>query len=175
MEQILRDDPAGIYTRMDFGTRNSYRSVVEELARYSTFNEEEVALAAVELARSAGNKTSVRQAHVGFYLQDAGRTTLEASISYHPGLSLRIHRTLLAAPTPTYLGSIAILTLLFVLGLLMYATFSGGSLTQLFVVGLLGFGLALEAVIILRELECDPPRQTPKPAAHGFFGGHPGG
>jgi hypothetical protein len=36
VEQILRDDPAGIYTRMDFDTRNSYRSVVEELARYST-------------------------------------------------------------------------------------------------------------------------------------------
>ncbi len=149
VEQILRDDPAGIYTRMDFGTRNSYRSVVEELARYSTFNEEEVALAAVELASSAGDKASGRQGHVGFYLQDAGRSTLENNIRYQPGLSLRIHRTLLATPTLTYLGSICILALLFVLGLLMYATFSGGSLTQLFVVGLLGFGLALEAVIIL--------------------------
>ena len=149
VEQILRDDPADIYARMDFDTRNSYRSVVEELARYSTFSEEEVALAAVELARSAGGKTSGRQAHVGFYLRDAGRSTLEASIRYQPGLSLRIRRALLAAPTVTYLGSIAILTVLFVLGLLTYATLSGGSLAQLIIVGLLGFGLALEAAIIL--------------------------
>ncbi len=175
VEQILRDDPAEIYAGMDFDTRNSYRSVVEELARYSTFSEEEVALAAVELARSAGDKISGRQGHVGFYLRDAGRPTLEASIRYQPGLSLRIRRTLLATPTLTYLGSIAILTLLFVLGLLTYAILSGGSLAQLIIVGLLGFGLALEAAIITRKLECDPPHQTPKPAAHGFFGGHPTG
>ena len=51
MEQILRDDPAEIYAGMDFDTRNSYRSVIEELARHSTFSEEEVALAAIEFAR----------------------------------------------------------------------------------------------------------------------------
>ena len=48
VEQILRDDPAEIYAGMDFDTRNSYRSVIEELARHSSFSEEEVALAAIE-------------------------------------------------------------------------------------------------------------------------------
>ena len=43
VEQILREDPAGIYAGMDFDTRNSYRSVIEELARHSTFSEEQVA------------------------------------------------------------------------------------------------------------------------------------
>jgi cyclic beta-1,2-glucan synthetase len=149
VEQILRNDPAEIYSSMDFDTRNSYRSVVEELSLYSTFNEEEVALAAVELARSAGSKTSGRQAHVGFYLRNAGRTKLEASIRYQPGLSLRIHRALLAVPNITYLGSIAILSVLFVFGLLTYALLSGGSLVQLILVGLLGLGLAMEAAVIL--------------------------
>jgi hypothetical protein len=48
---------------------------------------------------------------------------------------------------------------LFVLGLLTYAMLSGGSLAQLIIVmGLFGIGLALEAAVILaRELECDPP------------------
>ena len=149
VEKILRDDPADIYTHMDFDTRNSYRSVVEELARYSAFSEEEVALGAVELACRAGSKTSGRQAHVGFYLRDAGRKTLEASIGYQPGFSLRIRRALLAVPTVTYLGSIAILSILFVLGLLTYAILAGGSLAQLVAVGLLGLGLAVETAIIL--------------------------
>ena len=149
VEQILRDDPAAIYTRMDFDTRNSYRNVVEELARYSTLSEEDVALAAVEHARSAGMKTSGRQVHVGFYLRDAGRKTLEASIRYQPGLRLRIHRALLSAPTLTYLGSIAVFMMLFVLGLFTYAMLSGGSLAQLIIAGLLGPGLALEAAVIL--------------------------
>jgi cyclic beta-1,2-glucan synthetase len=39
VEQILRDDPAQIYANMDFETRNSYRSVVEELAHHSAFND----------------------------------------------------------------------------------------------------------------------------------------
>ena len=158
VEQILRDDPAQIYAGMDFDTRNSYRSVIEELARHSNFSEEQVALAAVEFARgnpgsstgrSVDDKAPGRKAHVGYYLRDAGRATLENSLRYQPGLSVRVRRALLAYPTATYLGSIAILSVLFVLGLLTYATLSGGSLAQLIIVGVLGFGLALEAAITL--------------------------
>jgi len=149
VEQILRDDPAEIYKGMDFDTRNSYRSIIEELARHSAFSEEQVALAAVEFARSKADKARGREAHVGFYLRDAGRATLEASLRYQPGLSVRMRRALLAFPTATYLGSITILSVLFVLGLLTYATLSGGSPAQLIIVGVLGFGLALEAAITI--------------------------
>ena len=149
VEQILRNDPAGIYADMDFDTRNKYRSVIEQLAHYSDFTEEQVALAAVELARNADGNALQKQKHVGFYLIDAGRTMLEASLNYQPGLSLRVRRALLASPTATYLGSIAILTVLFVLGLLIYTMSSGGTLAQLIITGVLGFGLALEAAITL--------------------------
>ena len=160
VEQILRGDPAQVYASMDFETRNSYRSVIEELARHSAFNEEEVALAAIEFARSesgpgssAGrskaDKAPRREAHIGFYLRDAGRAKLEAGLRYQPEPGDRVRRALLASPTATYLGSIAIFSALFVLGLLTYATLSGGSLIQLIIVGLLGSGLAVEAAITL--------------------------
>jgi cyclic beta-1,2-glucan synthetase len=149
VEQILRSDPAGIYAKMDFETRNSYRCVVEELARHSSFNEEQVALAAVECARSAADKMLGRESHVGFYLRDVGRETFEKSQNYQPGLNVRFRRALLASPTLTYLGSIAVLCLLFLAGLLYYVGFLGGSTAQLLVAGLLGFGLALEAAITI--------------------------
>jgi cyclic beta-1,2-glucan synthetase len=149
VEQIMRDDPAQVYANMDFKTRNSYRSVVEELARHSTLSEEQIALVTVELARNAPDKAAGRQGHIGFYLQDAGRARLEAKIRYKPELSLLFRRTLLAAPTSTYLGSIATLSMLLVLGLLAYAHWAGGSLAQMIVIGLLGFGLALEAAITI--------------------------
>ncbi|NTU55271.1 MAG: hypothetical protein HGA79_03370, partial [Anaerolineales bacterium] len=149
VEQILRDDPAQIYAGMDFDTRNSYRSVIEELARHSDFSEEQVALAAVEFARNVDSKATGRQAHVGFYLIDTGRAMLEASLHYRPGLGLSIRRTLIAYPTATYLGSIAILAVLFVSGLLTYTLLSGGTPAQLIIVGVLGTGLALEAAITL--------------------------
>ncbi|MCX6068318.1 MAG: cyclic beta 1-2 glucan synthetase, partial [Chloroflexi bacterium] len=149
VEQILRSDPAGIYAKMDFETRNSYRCVVEELARHSSFNEEQVALAAVECARSAEDKMSGRETHVGYYLRDAGRETFEKSLNYQPGLNVRFRRALLASPTLTYLGSIAIFCLLFLAGLLYYVGFSGGSTAQLLAAGLLGFGLVLETAITI--------------------------
>ena len=149
VEQILRNDPAQIYADMDFDTRNSYRSVIEELARHSKYSEEQVALAAVEFAHNVKDEVSTRKTHVGFYLIDAGRATLENSINYKPGFKVRVQRALLAFPTATYLGSIAVLSILFVLGLLTYAILSGGSPIQLIVVGLLGLGLALEAAITI--------------------------
>ena len=150
VEQILRGDPARVYTSMDFKSRNSYRSVVEELARHSTLDEEQVALAAVELARNVTDgKAARKQGHIGFFLKDAGRAQLEAEICYKPGFSLRFRRTLLAAPTSIYLGGIAALSLPLILGLLTYAHLAGGSLVQMIVVGLLGFGLALESAITI--------------------------
>ena len=74
---------------------------------------------------------------------------LEASIGYQPELSIRVRRALLAFPTVTYLGSIAIFSVLFLFGLLDYAMLTGDSLAELIAVGVLGFGLALEAAITL--------------------------
>ncbi|HRQ22030.1 MAG TPA: hypothetical protein PLF42_01270, partial [Anaerolineales bacterium] len=149
VEQILRNDPAQIYAGMDFDTRNSYRSVIEELARHSNSSEEQVALAAVEFARSVDDNVSLRKAHIGFYLMDAGRAALESNINYKIGLNIRVRRALLAFPTATYLGSIAALSVLFVLGLFTYVALSGGSPAQLIVIGVVGFGLALDAAVSL--------------------------
>ncbi len=172
VEQILRNDPAGIYSSMDFETRNSYRSVIEELARHSTFSEEQVALSVIEFARAAVETPGGRKAHVGFYLRDKGRAALEKGLQYQPGSSLRLQRALLARPTATYLGSIAILSVLFVLGLLAYTKFSGGSLAQQLIVGVLGLGLALEAAVTIVNWIVThriKPQSLPR---HGFFAGY---
>ncbi|QJE03223.1 cyclic beta 1-2 glucan synthetase [Massilia forsythiae] len=50
VEQTLRMDPAGVYGKMDFGTRDHYRHVVEQLARATRKSEMEVAAEAVALA-----------------------------------------------------------------------------------------------------------------------------
>ena len=55
----------------------------------------------------------------------------------------------------------------------MYAMLSGGSLAQLIIIGLLGFGLAVRSRYHTCELECNPPHQTPRAAAYGFFRGYP--
>ncbi len=101
IEAILSTDPAQIYARMDFATRDDYRHVVERLARKSGKAEEDVASAAIALAAAATSGTP--QAHVGYYLVDAGRSTLQHACG------LRV--TYQHLPVSAYLGAIALLTL----------------------------------------------------------------
>ena len=53
VEQILQRDPAGVYGRMDFASRDRYRQAIEELAEPSGEAQVEAALAATEQARAA--------------------------------------------------------------------------------------------------------------------------
>lgn len=145
VEQILRGDPAGIYARMDFETRNRYRGVVESLALALGRDEAEIAREAIRLAeqaqftpcQSANYQPSKRTTHVGFYLIDKGRAQLEARLGYRPPLRERLSRWLLGHPTLVYLGSIALLTLAAVLGLVGYAATAGGTPAQRIAVVLL--------------------------------------
>src|SRR5690606_2991458 len=53
VHSLLAHDPAGIYLRMDFATRNRYREVVEKMAQNTGKQEQEIAALAVELASAA--------------------------------------------------------------------------------------------------------------------------
>ena len=106
IEQILRGDPAGIYDRMDFSTRDQYRHVVEKLARKSSLSEREVALHAIELARTAGRLDDDRESHVGFYLMDAGLPRLEGGVRARTTAGDLLRRTGRRFPLALYLGTI---------------------------------------------------------------------
>lgn len=53
VHQRLSDDPAGVYSRMDFATRNRYRAAIEELALGANQRELAVAQRVVALAQAA--------------------------------------------------------------------------------------------------------------------------
>jgi cyclic beta-1,2-glucan synthetase len=65
VEQTLREDPAGVYARMDDKSRSWYRQEVSRLARRRRIPELDVARRALELAAAAGTDA---ERHVGYYL-----------------------------------------------------------------------------------------------------------
>ena len=79
VEQTLREDPGGVYGKMDFATRDRYRHVVEKIAKSSRLSEGEVARRAIQLTHEGAAKKGGddRAAHVGFYLIDKGLPQLE--------------------------------------------------------------------------------------------------
>ncbi|MFN7987339.1 MAG: glucoamylase family protein [Thermoanaerobaculia bacterium] len=112
VEQILMRDPAAVYARMDFQSRDRYRHAVEELAEPSGEAQVRVALRAVESARQAadGSGASDRTAHVGYHLIGLGRRGLEVDVAHRPTLLLRLQRALFAAAPGLYLGGIGLVT-----------------------------------------------------------------
>jgi hypothetical protein len=76
-ERILREDPAGVYARMDFDPRDRYRKAVEELAGRSDWSEEGVAREAI---RRSSEGMGGRSGHVGYHLIDAGFDALGRAV-----------------------------------------------------------------------------------------------
>jgi cyclic beta-1,2-glucan synthetase len=79
VEQTLREDLNGIYSNMDFFTRDNYRHQVEKIAKHSTLSERDIARIAIDLAKDNGRKENVdkRYCHVGYFLVGKGRVVTE--------------------------------------------------------------------------------------------------
>lgn len=68
VHHLLARDPAQIYPRMDFLSRDAYRHAVEEIARAAGTSETSVAARAIALAGRRGGKFRKHANHVGYFL-----------------------------------------------------------------------------------------------------------
>ncbi len=110
-EQILRSEPAGVYARMDFATRDEYRHVVEASARRLRLGEEEVARTAVALAAARhAERADEAAAHVGYVLVDEGKPILDRALRGRPAPRLFPRRLRQGLTFALFLGSIAVVT-----------------------------------------------------------------
>jgi cyclic beta-1,2-glucan glucanotransferase len=165
VEQMLREDPAGVHARMTFETRDGYRHVVERIAKRTHRAEVDVARAAIVLARDAAQRApdDHRTAHVGYYLIDEGLPQLEEITAYAPTVRERLYRLLLSHAMPVYFLSILLLLLSF-LGLLVSALPLAGAGVVLAVVLVAMVPASEMAVSAVNQLVTwlVPPRIVPK-------------
>ena len=116
-ERTLREDPAAIYPRMDFKTRDLYRKEIELLSFATGRDENELAEITLDLARQNDD----RQAHVGEYLQGKGRAALEEKIGYRPDLKTALKRWGRQHANSLYLTGILLITIITLLFLTVLA------------------------------------------------------
>ncbi|MGI8890293.1 MAG: glucoamylase family protein, partial [Chthoniobacterales bacterium] len=105
----LTRDPAGVYARVDFETRNRYRDAVEQLSRWSKVSEIEIIERGVALAEAAESEV---ERHIGYYLIDRGRPALERKIKCRVPLREIERRWLRAHAAVFYFGNILLATVL---------------------------------------------------------------
>jgi len=113
VERTLRDDPEGVYSLMDFSTRDHYRHVIESLARKSPLSEVQIAREAIKLAKdSFTQKLDKKNTHVGFYLIGDGYASLKQAAKVKKTLGATVKHIIHRFPLFFYAGSITLLTLL---------------------------------------------------------------
>ncbi len=182
VEQILRRDPAAVYPRMDFQSRDRYRQAVEELSEPTGEAQVRVALRAVESARSSGqgaaprahgpqtNRGSERKTsdgrvtHVGYHLIGKGRRGLEIDVAWHPPPGQRLRRFVFTHATAVYLGGIGLLTGLGVFAATAYVR-AWGAPEMALAAALLALVPASElATLLVQRIVAArvPPRRLPR-------------
>jgi cellobiose phosphorylase len=139
VEETLRQDPGGVYSTMDFPTRDRYRHVVEEIAKHSRNSESQVAQDAIQLARegAASNGADDRTAHVGFYLIDKGLAQLEGAAKMRRSLCEALYRVGRRFPLLLYVGAITLFTAIITMSFLATAQSDGLSSWVLGLIGIL--------------------------------------
>ena len=141
VERTLREDPGGVYGKMDFATRDRYRHVVEKIAKSSRLSESEVARSAIDLTHTgaAAHGGDDRAAHVGFYLIDKGLPQLERRAAVRLSPAVVLQRLSRQCPLCAYLGTI----------LLMTAILTGTFLVKAHANGVRGWILGLVGILSL--------------------------
>lgn len=74
VEEILKQDPARVYDRMDYKTKDDYRNKIKEISKKTKISEMYIAKKLLELASISPEKS--KKSHIGYYLQEEHRNIL---------------------------------------------------------------------------------------------------
>ena len=112
VEQTLRQDLNGIYSSMDFYTRDNYRHQLEKISKNSSVSEHDVARIAINLAKESGRneKLDKRFSHVGYFLVGKGRAVTEKIAETRLTPSEKINKGFSQSKGSLYFLGISIIT-----------------------------------------------------------------
>jgi hypothetical protein len=168
VHRTFSGDPAGVYLRMDFESRQAYLRQVAKVAAHSDMGETDLARLVVRMASegaSAGPTLRERAEHIGYYLMDdQGRVDLYHRVNYRrpigPALQHLFHRF----PDEIYIIGIEAVTLITVVALITSLFRAEGSLGVIFGALLLVLPAAGAAVELMNYLVTTvlTPRSLPK-------------
>ncbi len=138
------------FAKMDFATRNLYRTAVEQLARGSGLDEMEVANRAIEAAAAA---TERRHKDPGYYLTAEGLAAFEAALGFRPPFSTVASRAYRALGVGGYAGAGALVALLLLAFPVIFHVEASVDWILLGVLGLLGAVPAIDSAVALVNQE----------------------
>ena len=76
VEDILKKDPADVYSKMDYKTKEHYRNEIKQISEKTKISELYIAKKIIELANRYANEKHRKKAHIGYYLISNGKEEL---------------------------------------------------------------------------------------------------
>lgn len=109
VEELLKQDPAEVYTKMDYKTKEYYRNEIKKIAKKTKISEMYIAKKVLELAQTAKQKEIIeeKRTHIGYYLIDKGKWELQNALQTKIGIKIE-EKT----KVKLYISTIAISTVL---------------------------------------------------------------
>ena len=171
VDAILRRDPAGLYPKSDFTTRDTLRHNIETISKRMKCSDSFIANAALECAKNPitdandSDNSNLVKRHVGHYLIGEGRLKLEQRLSYSPPLSTMLSRIIKRHALRLYLGSIALLSILFTGYIFLLSEWADASISLVSVTlifALLPVSELASSLVQYLSSRWVPPRPLPK-------------
>jgi hypothetical protein len=160
VHRALLTDPAGVYPRMDFDSRQAYLREVARIAAHADMNELDVARLSVKLALESAASTAnmaealrERSQHVGYYLVDeVGREELLHRVNYRQSIGSAVETLFRRFPDEIYIIGIEAVTLITVVLLITSLFRAQASMGVIFGALLLVLPAAQAAVELMNYL-----------------------
>ncbi len=81
VEEILKQDPSGVYEKMDYKTKTYYRNEIKQISQKTKISEIYISKKVLELAKQASiENPNSKKAHIGYYLISDGTSKLYDSL-----------------------------------------------------------------------------------------------
>jgi hypothetical protein len=117
-EAALRQDPAGVYAKMDLATRDRYRLELKRIASLAKLSEEAVVSAALRLAERARyeSHSDWRTRHVGYYLLGPGAKEFRRGLGCRRSLTSFVWELTECYPNAFYAAAVAVVMSILIWG-----------------------------------------------------------
>ena len=119
VEEILKKDPANVYEKMTYKTKEYYRNKIKEISLKTGVSEIYITSKALELANKNKEDDNKKKSHIGYYIIDKGIPELENKLNIKESILNNTKRK-----EKLYIGGIIILTsiLTLLISLIFYNT-----------------------------------------------------
>ena len=128
VEEILKKDPANVYTKMTYKTKEYYRNKIKELSIKTKVSEIYITSKALELANINKDSEDIKKSHIGYFIIDKGLAELKKELNIKESIFSNSKNK-----EKLYIGSIIILTSVYSLISTLYLY----NITQMLIVSIL--------------------------------------